>query len=124
MTPIERIKLLAALRNARSALQSAPNPLARLKIVKEIREIRVKLGAATAPTTPAEPAAPDTSGFMQVLRDIAQGKRDNAGLDALYGFIHSAVHGLNDLQMLVGEAVEVANAAITRWGELDLKIHG
>lgn len=129
MTPIERLKLLGALRGARVSLKDAAG-LAKLKAVKEIREIRTKLGVGVSPVAapmPAqEPAAPAGNGaqeHLDALAAIIAGKHDGQGLEPLYARIKGAVQGLQELGALDANA-DAANAAITHWAELDLKLNG
>lgn len=132
MSPIERLKLLGALRAARVSLSDLSG-LAKLKAVKEIREIRLKLGMGGAPVgdppAPAgEPVAPADNGaqaHLDALAAITAGQHDSQGLEPLYARIKAAVEGLNAMGALGDEAnIAAANAAITHWAELDLKLNG
>lgn len=132
MSPIERLKLLGALRTARVSLSGAAG-LAKLKAVKEIREIRTKLGVGVAPVAnpaPVEPSQPapqptDTGAqaHLDVLAAVTAGQHDSQGLEPLYARIKAAVEGLQAAGALDANA-DAANAAITHWAELDLKLNG
>lgn len=134
LSAIERLRLGKDLRAARADLSQAASPIAKLKVVKVIREIRQKLGlgaasdrtGADAVTPPNPPATEPTtvSPHLVALRAVTSGGMDAQGLNALYGTILEAVNGLNDAGELAGEAVDVANAAITHWAELEIKTYG
>lgn len=132
MSPIERLKLLGALRAARVSL-SGSTGLAKLKAVKEIREIRTKLGLGIAPgvdPAPVQETAPEAAdngaqAHLDALAAITAGQHDGQGLEPLYARIKAAVEGLNAMDALGSEAnIAAANDAITHWAELDLKLNG
>lgn len=126
LSPIERLKLVQALRTERANLDAATTPIAKLRVVKAIREIRTKLGLGLAKETQPEPAAQEAAPneHMEALRAIASGAKDGQGLNGLYADIAGAVNALHAAGQLEGEAVDLANAAITHWAELELQING
>lgn len=60
----------------------------------------------------------------QVLIDIAEGRRDGDGLDALYDLIHEAVMALEARDKLAGDAELTAQGAVTHWAELEEQTNG
>lgn len=80
-------------------------------------------GAATV-TPPATPGPEAVNPHIASLRAVTSGGMDSQGLNALYGTIQEAVNSLNDAGELVGDTVDVANAAITHWAELEIKTYG
>jgi hypothetical protein len=57
--------------------------------------------------------------FVVFLRQVVTGTKDNLGLGPLLAQIDEAITGLNGGGLLVGEAEEVADKAITHWAELE-----
>lgn len=60
----------------------------------------------------------------KVLTDIAEGRRDGDGLDALYDLIHEAVMALEAQDELAGDVELTAQGAVTHWAELEEQTNG
>lgn len=114
LSAIERARTaatLAAKVKDFAAASDAP-ALERMRLARDIRELVVKLGGDASAPVPAE---------VRRLLAIARGEHDDAALPELYGLIQEAMGLLNDAGLADGAAAEAANAAITRWAELEEK---
>ena len=123
---IARLKLVRELSQIKTDIAAAgTGPLAavkRLKLTAKANEIRLQLGGA-APAPKPEPA-PAEDPSVTVLREVAAGKYDAEGLAEMFGRIQEAVNALDEAGTLAGDAEAAAQAAITRWAELEVRLNG
>lgn len=126
--PMARLKLVRELSQIKTDIAAAgAGPMAamkRLKLTAKANEIRMQLGAS-APAVKSDPA-PVEDANLTTLRDVAAGKFDGDGLLALYERIRDAVVALEGTTgaPLSGDAEAAAQAAITHWAELEVKVNG
>lgn len=98
--------------------QGASMPaLERMRLAREIRDLITQLGGASRAVGAA--AAP-----IEQLQDIARGLKDGADLADLLEQIKGAVGAILAADALGDEAADQADAAITRWAELEEMKHG
>lgn len=137
---MERLDLIEELGEKKDSIGNlGEGPMAamdRLDLVERCNEIRTLLGVGVSqapanrviinPVPPEAFPAPEVDEVDAVarLRDVAAGKRDGEGLDEMYGIIREAAFSLNDSGLLVGDAEDAANAAITHWAEMEERING
>lgn len=72
----------------------------------------------------AEPLEDVESAEVKFLREVNAGVHDALSLDDLLSRIETSVQALQAADQLAGEVETAANAAITRWVELDQKANG
>ena len=124
--PMARLKLVRELSQIKTDIAATgTGPLAamkRLKLTAKANEIRTKLGGA-APAPKPDPA-PVEDQNVTVLREVSAGKHDSDGLEALYERINGAVKALEVAGTLAGDAETAAQAAITHWAELEVRLNG
>ena len=82
-------------------------------------------GRSTPDPAPLPPAvSPDDNPYIARLREVADGRLDNADLAETLDKIEAAVLALDKDGALTGDAEDVANAAITRWAENEERVNG
>ncbi len=114
LSAIERARTAAALaaKVKDYAAAAGASALERIRLARDIRELVAKLGGDPAAPVPAE---------VRRLLAIARGEHDNETLPELFGLIQEAMSLLNDAGQADEAAAQAANAAITRWAELEEK---
>lgn len=124
--PMARLKLVRELSQIKTDIAAAgTGPLSamkRLKLTAKANEIRTQLGGAAPAQKPDSPPAEDQN--VTILREVAAGKYDAEGLEALYERINGAAKGLDVAGLLIGDAEAAAQAAITHWAELEVRLNG
>jgi len=152
MARLKLLTELAGIRKTLAGLGTGPAAaMQRLKLLGRVNQIRKELGAnlstkndeteqrtpdsekGNLPENPGElgavppesvPAADATGQQTAFLQAVAEGEYDGEDLAVLLGKIEVAVNGLNSAGQLEGDAGRAANAAITRWAELDRQAYG
>lgn len=129
--PLQRAKLASQLRAKVAELVALEKPVIhsemraqapkaivliamRARLAKEINELLAQMGAPPAVSNE----------HIQMLTDIAEGRKDDGDLTALWALIYEAVEALQEAEALTGPNETLAHAAITRWAELEEKTNG
>lgn len=121
-SPLERMKMAARLSAKVAEMVALSKPggesgamgmMLRARLAKEVNELLVLMGGAGI-----------ANEHVQMLTDIAEGRKDGSALDVLWSLIYQAVEALEDSEALMGSTENLAHAAITRWAELEEKTNG
>jgi hypothetical protein len=110
---LQRARLASQLAAVVAELGAVKTPIQRARLAKSVNDLLAQLGGKGL-----------SSDKEKLLTDIAEGRRDGAGLDKLYDLIHEAVMGLEAVDALSGDAELTAQSAVTHWAELEEQTNG
>nr|WP_319566292.1 hypothetical protein [uncultured Rhodoferax sp.] len=110
MNALQRARVASQLTGIVKELLYTKEPMPRARLAKTALDLIKQMGSAGV-----------SNEQVQVLREIAEGRKDDLALDVLWSLIYQAASDLQENELLSGDAETLTQDAITHWAELEEK---